>query len=282
MKVARGKYKQYLLGNLSERESSDISLQIISNEAFESEMLIAENELMEDYLDGALSTEEENLFHANFLTCSDRINQLEGLSLLKKYARAKFQINKTHSNPEAPTGGFWKRLKAQISMGLNPATAVLAVLIIVLSAGIIWRLWVFNPPAEMTQLEKEFAEVNLKDLSSPSESANLTNVVLTSGTLLRDSGRAATSVKTEMLTEKVFFRLALPFEITGKDFLKAGLLKDGKPVFTQNQVRIYKSVSGQEVKLFLPKSVLQKGRYQIRLENPQAADSPIIFAFVVE
>src|SRR5437763_2043708 len=92
------KLKQYLLGNLSQEAAAEIDLRIIEDDALTEHLALAESDLIEDYLEGSLSTEELALFNSNFLTSADRKQQLGEISLLKRYARDQ-------AGSVAPAGG---------------------------------------------------------------------------------------------------------------------------------------------------------------------------------
>lgn len=274
------KLKKYLLGTLEEKASEEISLRIIDDGSFEDEMVIAENALIEDFLEGSLSADEIKLFHSNLLICDDRKSQLEEIALLKNYARRSLQEKNIAANDEDSSSGLWEKLKTIFPFGLNPQTAILTILIVCALAGIAWRVILYDSGVELTQLEKEFSVINQKDLGSAPEFAGLTSIGLIQGTF-RDSN---TTGKLELakLTDVIIFRLALPFEAAEKEVLKAQVVKNQETIFTQNEARIYKNQSGQRVLLAVPKSILQKGQFQIKLENPTLSASPISYAFVVE
>lgn len=273
------KLKKYLLGNLDEKATEEISLRIIDDESFEDEMMIAENALMEDFLDGALSAEEIKLFNSNFLISEERKIQLKEIALISAYAKSGLQRNLV--TPEKGAFDLRKNLKAIFSFGFNPQTAILTILIICALAGITWRVFLYDANAELTQLEREFSVINQKDLNGTPGFSGLTNIGLIQGTF-RDSNSTG-KLELAKTTDIVIFRLVLPFPTAEKEFLKAEFIKDEKTVFTQNQARIYKNQSGQEVKIAVPKSILRKGEFQINLENPNpSAAPPIKYAFVVE
>lgn len=277
------KLKKYLLGNLTPTEIEEIDLQVLSDETLEEKLNWAESELAEDFLEGTLTPMEIELFHKNFLVSPERKDHLKEIALLKKYSGTVRQPGETPvEKPFQSSEGFFRRLKIFLTTGLQqyPAFVVLGLLIICLGLGITWKIFSGGSNNELTRLEKEYGEMNHKDLSDLSDYQNLSGASLFSGTF-RDSN-SGNKLNQERLTENVFFRLALPFEASSETLFDVQVLKAQKPVFRQNQVRVYKNQSGQEIRLIVPKSVLQKGQYQIRLENPSAKDSGVIYSFAVE
>lgn len=108
MKFTQSQLKQYLLGNLRAEQAEAIDLQIISQPQFAEELGLAEDNLMEDYLEEALTHNEIELFHKNFLVSEERTNRFRQLCLLKSYAR-KIQPNGASNDLlNAPSGNFFK------------------------------------------------------------------------------------------------------------------------------------------------------------------------------
>lgn len=105
MSTGNEKIKQYLLGNLTPDEAREMDLRIISGASLEDELLAAEDDLMDDYLDGILSPADAELFRRNFLVSDERRAALQHLAGLKKYAR-NFAARRIDKEPTgAPTGG---------------------------------------------------------------------------------------------------------------------------------------------------------------------------------
>lgn len=277
MQITNLQLKNYLLGSLDKETDTEIGLRIISDAAFEESLLIAENELIEEYLDKNLSPAEEKLFYENYLVFEDRKKLLEEIAFFRQYAKKRFQaenpVEEKRGLPENEQG----KIKLPFSLDWRFAALAPAALLIIL---IITGVYFYNQPAPLTVLETEYAALNNSDLANPAEYASLTNVNLTQGAF-RESG-AGNKIEAENLTDRIFFRLALPFKTDENARLEAELVRDQKTIFRQPQIRVYQNRSGQEIRLFLPKAVLSKGRYQINIENPSAKDSPVTYQFAVE
>ena len=156
----------------------------------------------------------------------------------------------------------------------------MASLLITLAIGFGWRIFYDNQPVELTSLEKQYSILNRQEFDDPARLSGFTNVKLI-GEAFRDSG-AGNALKLENLSDQIFFRLALPPNSDENVLLKAELVKDQKTIFTQPQIRVYKNPNGQEIRLMLPKSVLSKGRFQIKIAEPETNENPFIYGFVVE
>lgn len=272
MQLTDSKLKSYLLGKNDEQAEEEIGVQIIRDDGFEEELLIAENDLMEDFLDKKLSPEDEKLFFENFLVCEDRRKHLEEISFFRQYSKKHLPIENLI---EDQTEGFWERIKKTLGFDLRFAVPVLAVLIIA-----VFGFYFFFTSNQLSPLEKEYAELNHRNLSNTNEFSEFSNVSLISGTY-RDSG-SEKKLDEKNLSDKIFFRLALPFNLPENETLEAEVMEGQKTVFQQTEIRAYQNPSGQEVRLFLPKTILPKGRYQIKIKNPKREDSVVIYNFAVE
>ncbi len=256
------KLKLFLLGNPSEQDAEEIGVRIIADRNFDEKMSFAEEELIEDFLDDALTAEEKELFYANFLTTPERVELFEETALLRDYAQTNFPKASESLTDEKKSDSFFDTLKIFFSANLlRPIAAVLIFLVI---GTVAWRIFLSDANG-LTQIEKDYAALNAKDLTNPSETANLTNKSLLAGTF-RDTDGASKLIAAN-LTDNVLFRLALPSEAAKDTVFNLELVKGGQTVFKQTNLRVYQNPNGQELKIILPKTVLSKGSYQIKLNN---------------
>jgi hypothetical protein len=257
------KLKQFLLGDSSQQQDAEeIGVQIIADRNFDEKMSFAEEELIEDFLDDALTAEEKELFYSNFLTTPERIELFEETALLRNYARTHFAEASENLTPEKKSVSFFESLRLFLSSSLmRPIAAVLIILVI---GAVVWRI-AFYDASGLTEIEKQYAALNAKDLNDAPEIANLTNKNLAAGTF-RDTDSTA-KLSAANLSEKVLFRLALPTETPKDTLVNLELVKGGQTVFKQTDLRIYQNQNGQELKVILPKTVLSRGTYQIKLSS---------------
>lgn len=260
------KLKQYLLGTSPERDAEQFDLRLIESEEFAAELSFAESELVEDFLEGNLSGDDLKLFSSNFLVSARRQELLSETAALKKEAvRRRRSFN---AAPEMPDSAF-------VSL-FRPLVGFAAVAVAVLIAVIIWQApWAVRS----TPLEAEYAAVNNRELSLPalSDKASLSLIPVT----LRDSGSAA-SKKAADLTDAVLFRMALPAGEPDARPYTVDLMRGSVRAFSLREIRSYQNQQGREVRVLLPKAVLTPGRYQIRIESPDAKTQIGAYSFVIE
>ena len=93
--------REYLLGTLSAEEAEKLELQIFDDTELVSSLALAEDDLIEDYIDENLTSAERRLFLTNFLTSTRRREQLDFIGKLKaeavKTAPRNLETEKTPS-----------------------------------------------------------------------------------------------------------------------------------------------------------------------------------------
>lgn len=263
------KLRRYLLGSLPESEAEEIDLQIITDDSLSYALALAEHDLIEDHLDQSLSPEEADLFRQNFLISDERRQMIIDTSLLREYAD---QYGEPVITVSEPASSVFEKLKAIFSRPAFAGTAVVAALLIAL---LVWQVFIRDTS---TQLEREYAAMNVKDLSNAGEFAGLSSISLASANL-RDANSGSRQSVANM-TETILVRLALP-NGDGTQQFKAIFSRAATTIFTIGGVKSYQNPNGKEVRMLVPKSVLEKGQYQIRLERPNG-ESPLTYSVTIE
>lgn len=271
MQGDNAKLKQYLLGTLPESEMEELDLRIMSDRAFAEVLSLAEHELIEDHLEGSLTAEETALFQSDFLVSPKRRAMIREISFLKEFAKKKAQTVERAEPLASPSArnGFFGFYFRPIMAG--------AVLVAALAICAVWFGYLGE---NRSSLELEYARHNTSDLSDLSKLANYSAINLSSGNF-RDS--ASTSGQSaDKLTDTVLFRLALPPKTLDGSVFNAKIQRAGMPDFLLNDVPSYRNPNGHELRILVPKAILQKGRYQIIVES-NAVDATVgTYVFIIE
>jgi hypothetical protein len=77
--------REYLLGLAPEGDSAHVEEQLLTDDAFYEELLIAEDELIDQYLNDALSPTEHHSFETHFLAAPERHRKLSFARAFHKY-----------------------------------------------------------------------------------------------------------------------------------------------------------------------------------------------------
>ncbi len=268
--------KRYLLGDLAASELERIDLDVIANDVSEDDLQWAESELTEDFLERKLTASEVEMFEKNFLVSPERRRHLGQIALIKTHAARTLALLETEVC-EPRTESLLVKVKNFFSMNMRPSIALAALALAVVGIFTVYYLTANGQTAQ----EKEFAAVNQADLGDPARLKNDYSVSLNGGNL-RDVNGTVNKVSSAKLTDKVLFRLALPFAPQTTDAFKIELVRDQKILFTQNNLRFYNNGSGQELRFYLPAAPLVKGEYQIKAARQTAAESTFAYNFAVE
>jgi len=153
--------RQYLLGQLSQEEQTQLEERLLADGAFYEELLIEEDELVDRYLRGDLSAQETEGFETHFLHSPGRQQQLRFAGALKKYVASEV-ATQSHEEPAVmeltddhvavigPPPGQWRLFSLlHIQSPVVGFALAAAVLVVVFgSAWVMVRNWSQRPQRE--------------------------------------------------------------------------------------------------------------------------------------
>lgn len=257
MTIDDKKLRDYLLGRAAEDDDEAISLSIVSGDDLAERLERAENDLVEDHLDGLLSGPEDELFRKNFLASPQRRELIREISLLRAGVRQA---------GSADTSAAVKRTSRHERRGLffmfsRPVIAFGSLLLMLFAGSLIWYVFVRDA---RTPLEAEYAAINRRELGDPAKTAGFSVINLVSANM-RDAASTAAHPAAG-LTQSVVFRLALPVSEAEGAEIEASIERSGKRAFTVGG-RVFRNQFGSELRFIAPKSVLPPGAYQIVLRS---------------
>lgn len=270
------KLRKYLLGSLPENEAEEFDLQVIGSESFTEELYLAEDALIEDYLDESLSAEESELFHRNFLISEERKNQVKEIAALKSYAR-NFRLKENSGN--APKG-FFQNFGRPPFFSFRPLTVVFASLLLIGFIGfVLWQSGLVGSADEIALLENETAILNRQDLSDLSRFENTPKLSLIPGVMRNTEETGKLSVAG--LSDNVLIRLALPREENAESF-NAKIIRNQKDSLSLSALPAYRNQSGKEIRMLVSSEFLKPGEYKIELLPEKSKEFPINYSFSVQ
>jgi CHAT domain-containing protein len=120
--------REYLLGRLADEDREEFEQRFFADEELFDKLPTAEEELIDDFLNGTLSQDEVDLFQKNFLIGSKREQQLRIGKAWRDYAAA-------HADEKPPAPGILSLLRQLFSRAYAPKLATAAGVIVV--AGIV-------------------------------------------------------------------------------------------------------------------------------------------------
>jgi hypothetical protein len=157
--------RSYLLGDLNSDDQQRIEQYLMMDAAALDEMGCLENDLIDDYLEGALSGNEKKRFEDIFLAAPERMRMLRFAQVLKRYIARQKTKQKSRS--------LWKKFLPPAEYSGNPGLkwSLAACLLVLLAGGSLAALQIArlqkaldqamsaNPPGQLVELQKRNNEL---------------------------------------------------------------------------------------------------------------------------
>lgn len=239
--------RPYLLGLIQQNEQPQIEERLLVDNEFYEELLIAEDELIDEYLAGRLSLLERRNFEEHFLVTAEREQKVRFGRALKKYTADKA------SQRAISKQRWWSYPAAFLSSRNAVASLALAAATLVLVVGV----WLAaKNPSQQTP-------------GGPAP-ASIVTAVLIPGTA-REGGEI-TRISIPPGTDTIQLRLALP---TGdyEKYRAAILTSQGTNVWTATNLQPERLVEGKFIVLNLPANIFRRDDYQAKLSGQLANSS---------
>ena len=239
--------KDYLLGTLELDRRTRLEERILCDpEAYE-ELLFVEEELIDQYVAGALSKLEQHQFETHFLITAERQKNLRFGRLLKKYLNSgqNFQLAVGDAGQTATTK---RSLPFYLGpFGPKPALAFSAVAVALI--GIIFLCWlVIRKPGETT---------------SQQTVQRVMVITLTPGST-RSGG---TTPRVTIPPKGVDVKLELELTNTSFQYYKSQLFRETQPLQTRNELKMETKGAQHIIPLTIAGAILSPGDYQVRLSG---------------
>ena len=283
-----GRARRFLLGQMPPEEQGRIEELAFADPDVFAFLQAAENDLMDAFLYGELSSEEEKGFEKHFLTKPGRCRDLRIARALKQHLDPENQTVPVEPNKDPVRNiSFWQRLGLSNVTGPLAATAVVVVAIAVIWLVIRSIRRDETPPLQAqhqqatpiptpSSLATETPSVTTptpvqKETPPPRNSpsprqpgAPVYSVILTPGGPLRSENEGEALA---LPSRSVEFELPLVRETTYRSY-QAFLQKDEQTIRSWNNLRLKRRKSGQAIIVTVPQGVLEKSqRYRIVLNG---------------
>ena len=177
--------RSYLLRDpmLTQEDIAQLEESLIEDERYLERMLLIENELIEDYLRGALSAEEAQRFNTHFLITPERQEKLRYLRALALAAPVAPPEKVGRTAPAPAASSWWQSLLAFVRPPNLLTGAVAATVLLLMSVGVV--LWLTRQasrqepllaegPAEQTTQNTSLPSPGGQNNSSPAAGTNST------------------------------------------------------------------------------------------------------------
>lgn len=264
--------RQFLLGDVDEEERERIERRFISDPEAYKKIVVVEDELIEDYLEGSLTASDRDKFLAQYGHTPEERRRLRIIKAIKEHAIAGATAPQTatSTNPKWPT--FLSALRMRNPRVLIPVAAVLTIACVVAA---VWLRDLSNKRAQegnrRVAIERELADLNAP--SSVREVSPQTFSLILAPVSVRSLG---TQAELRARTDIRVVELQLLWTQTEQySSYKAVLRRVGaSEQLTIANLHVEKTAGGSAVPLKLPTHILTRGLYQVSLSGIGSNGTP--------
>lgn len=245
--------RQYLLGELGEEKQRQLEGQFLTDDQHFEELLVAEDELIDHYLGGALNAQERERFEQHFLKTPERYQKLNFAGTLRRYISDAGVTGEPDSAPATPLRasrrGFFSSLHGTQNPYLRFSFAAVVLLAVVGVSWLILKNW------------------RQQNQSTRDSSHAVFTVALTPG-LTRGTGE----IKKIVVPDNVeTVQLQLELAAAEPQSYRASVETDeGRSVFNALDLKPQTTDARSVVILSVPAKLLTVGDYQVKLSEVTA------------
>lgn len=242
--------RQYLLGMLAQEQYLRLEQRLLTSNALFEEILIAEDELIDEYLSGALSETEQEHFVTCFLKAPERQQKLRFSKTFKKYIKSAGTEEASEAAGSAPQAFSLRDYLSRLTRVRSPVVNfALAATLLILLSGVSWVL--------------------IKRVMAPRGAHNSLAVRLTPR-LVRDVGET-NRIVIPADVNTVRLQLALPnndYKTYRAELRSSG----GAEIWAGNDVTVNTAGVDRYIQLDLPAEILEPDDYKVTLSGQIADD----------
>jgi hypothetical protein len=247
--------RSYLLGELDPEPQQQLEQRLLADDEYFEALLMAEDELIDQYLGGSLNSIEQKRFASIFLSTPERYQKLNFARALRKYIELNEPARVPDSKAKEEAPAFWKRFFN--SFPRHPALSFsLATALLLLVVGVTW-----------------IALKNRGRSSNPGgENPNtVLAVTLTPGATRGDG--AIERVVIPAGVETIRLQLNLP-AAEYESYSAVVKVVGGREIYAEDNLKAERSAEGLMVRVHIPAAKLKSEDYQLNLTGLEANRQP--------
>jgi len=284
--------RRYLLGELSPEDQLSLELELMTdNHTFE-QLSVAEDELVEEYLEDSLSPREKERFETHFLSTPERRQALKLTKALRRYVAAHKRASKVP---------FWESLLALLHLQpafLKHALSAVIVLAVVGGAWSARQAWRSSQEIAQLRSQQTTTQVQLQDLRRQLTEQRSRNLELDEKLQRQEAQGSVTKPEPVAVQQPTLVAFALTrgivrdagtlrravvpsgaslvelrLDLVAPDYPSyRAVLQDaaGEEIITQNKLKAIKVGDRHLVFVTLPESLVPRGDYSLKLSGRSA------------
>lgn len=246
--------REFLLGNVDDTERQRIEIRFMTQSAVRERLLIAEQDLIEDYLNDSLTPSDKSRFLQRFAKTSDEQRKLRAASLVQQWATRKVQLAENESFPVPVRRSLLARLQ------FKPVVVIPIIAMLI----VIGTLWLSNRNDRHRRIEQELARVNNPSNLSEAPSQRI-SIITVAPVTVRD---VASEYELKLSSDIKVVEVRL-FWIQKENYQRYDATVsrvDTPEAFTVENLQVQEQ-GGVAVTVRLPAQMLTPGLYQIKLSG---------------
>ncbi len=255
--------RQFLLGAVDDSERKQIESRFMIDPEINETILIAEDELVEDYLEGSLSESETVRFLERYADGPRQQRKLRIAASLKEYARAEALRGESQSSPIQELRNFISQsLPKRPGLYIPIAVAVASVVIVAAVWLVQWNNQRIRENNLRLAIEQQLSELNAP--SSLSENPpQIVSLILPSVSLR--SVNAPAEIMPRAAFSVIELQLLWSQKVQSSSYRAVLRRVGGTETFTIANLHAEDKLGGKVVRLRLPAQALAPGLYQVSL-----------------
>ena len=257
--------RRFLLGDVDDSERERIERLFVIDSSVQETILMAEEDLFEDYFENGLTGSDAHRFLARYSDDPGQRRKLRIARSIKEYAREESQHVETGTSAVPKMRRFGLASWPKNRRVLVPVAVALAIAMVI---GAVWSLQTYNRKVAEKNRRLAF-EKQLTELNAPTSfrenSPEVFSLVLPPVSL-RSVGRQA-NIAPQNTNRVVELRLLWPRKEEYQSYLAVLRRVGGQESFTIPNVYAEKNPTGTLLRLRIPVQELPRGRYQITLSG---------------
>jgi hypothetical protein len=275
--------REFLLGKVGDEDRERIESLFLTDSQVKERILVAEQELIDDYVDGSLTTEDSERFLSVYEQTAEQRQEIRITKSLKEWAAKQASSSSGHASAASTVAvhsSGWSRILEALRQ--RPVVPIAAMIVIAIVVAVVW----LNNLGEQRNRQHLAIEQELARLNTP-ESLRETPPQMVSRELSPvtvRSGEEQPEIRIGAETRTV--ELRLPW-LQNERFAtyQAEIRRIGNDEsFTIRNLHA-QTDGGYALRLRLPARILSRGQYQVRLRGINAdgsASAPAEYQFSVD
>lgn len=259
-------FRRFLLGQLPHQERQRVEETLMVDSDYREQVLLVEETLIEDYLDGVLPADEQKAFETYFLTSAQQRRKVKIARLLHSFDPDDVPESERPEPPPPAPPRPWSR---NLTVRNHPVvfTSLVAALLLLIAFAVFQGVRLWRESSERIAAAKQKLEIEreLTQLSNtPAQAVSASTFPLALAPVaLRDANEAST-LSLPVAAEIVELRLILGREVHAGYRVELSRI-GGEETYRIEALHAQTTANGQAVVVRVPSRLLSRGDYKLSL-----------------